>query len=426
MDNIQIPPEYKEEFPRKKVSYGKKVFMLALQCIVLMIGALIIYGLIYSREDSNERVVWEITEKWGSQIEFKGVQVIRNDGFGVSGPQIFNCNANIKTQTLHRGIYEAEVYTAVVKVKEVFSKNKLEKKEGDKITLMMLLPPNSVEKLGSVIVCGKKYDWNKVDQEYRLNINIEKLPDDITVETSFTVHGSRGFYVQQIGEENTIIIDGEAPNPSFNGNTLPVARSMNHGKEFSAKWEGSGNERNTKSRLNTYESQIVNEDYDYVEYYYDPEPYGKGMVGTDFLVGLERYQKVTRTLKYSFIIIILTYIAVLFVEVIRRRPVPLLNYFLIGVALIIFYTLLLSFAELMAFGLAYLIAAVMTIGLITLYMGMLMRSKKVSLLVGGILTVYYGACFVMLSSTYALLIGSLLLFGAIAVMMYATLKVRTR
>ena len=130
-------------------------------------------------------------------------------------------------------------------------------------------------------------------------------------------------------------------------------------------------------------------------------------------------------MKYSFVIIILTFISVLFVEIMRKQPIPLLNYFLIGAALLIFYSLLLSFVELIAFGFAYLIASGMTVALITGYVWKMLQSRNLGISIGGVLSLMYLFCFIMLSiSTYALLFGSLLLFFSLAAMMYASLKIK--
>lgn len=140
---------------------------------------------------------------------------------------------------------------------------------------------------------------------------------------------------------------------------------------------------------------------------------------------MDRYQKVARALKYAFIIILLTYLSVLFTEMITQRNIPLLNYFLIGAALIIFYSLLLSMSEHVSFGIAYLIAAAMTVLLITGYMWKMLGSRKVAIIIGLILTGMYGSCYIMLTlSTYALLLGSLLLFAALAAVMYGSLKLQ--
>jgi inner membrane protein len=100
------------------------------------------------------------------------------------------------------------------------------------------------------------------------------------------------------------------------------------------------------------------------------------------------------------------------------------QYALIGLALVIFYTLLVSISEHLSFDSAYLIAAIMTIGLTTLYANALFASRQMAFLVGGTLTVLYGFLFVVLQQQdYALLIGSIGLFLILAAVMYFSRKI---
>lgn len=429
--------------PKKEITYGKKCVLLGLQCFLLMIATLIVYSLVYSREETNKEVAGKITTDWGGPFYFGGIIGVSESASRVSvAPALFNCEAIVNSQSLHRGVYEAEVYDAVINVSGQFDRDKLQKRLGDNLVLLLNANETQIDRLNPVTVCGKSYNWDLVSDSLIVKLDISSLPSKIDFSTSFKVRGSEGLYVAQAGGINKITFNGKASNPSFQGD-LPSSRRVSH-DEFNASWESRGPSENYSQNMEYPATQEEPSGYSeddhssdsrtdevldnriFVE---DDEPadydiYYSNYVGADFLVGVDRYQKVARSLKYSFIIILLTYIAVLAVEMIRKRRIPLLNYFLIGVALVIFYSLLLSFTELVVFGLAYLIAAVMTVSLISFYMGMSLNSKKIGWIIAIILTVYYGACFAMLSSTYALLLGSLLLFAATALLMYATLKIR--
>ena len=92
----------------------------------------------------------------------------------------------------------------------------------------------------------------------------------------------------------------------------------------------------------------------------------------------------------------------------------------------LFYSLLLSISEHMAFGWAYLIAAAMTIVMITLYLLGVLKAKKMALAIGAMLAIVYAYIFVLLNlETYALLAGSLGLFVVLAAIMYYSLKLKT-
>lgn len=397
-DNQMTPPPLPCDNP-KPVSYGKKIFLMGLMCCVLMFGILAIWLMSYSRESSNKDVAESIVSQWGKSVYITGPTIKENlDSTDWRRPVTFDCQAEVITKSLHRSIYEAEVFTANVNMSGSFDRDSL-LLLGDSVVFELGVTTKQIVKLNPLKVCGKLVSWHKSDYYLFAKVNLNDLPETIAFSTDFEVRGSEALFIKQIGETSTVTINGEASNPSFNGYSLPVERNSRSGR-FAAKWEDSAPDGVT------YTDEL-------------------GFVGTNFLVGVDRYQKVGRSLKYSFIIIILTFISVLFVEIMRKQPIPLLNYFLIGTALIIFYSLLLSLVELIPFGFAYLIASIMTVALITGYMWKLLNSRKLGLSIGTVLALMYLFCYIMLSiSTYALLLGSLLLFFSLAAMMYASLKLK--
>jgi inner membrane protein len=101
-----------------------------------------------------------------------------------------------------------------------------------------------------------------------------------------------------------------------------------------------------------------------------------------------------------------------------------LQYILIGLALVIFYTLLLSISEFIHFDIAYLISAVAVITMITLYSKQLFNNVRSSLLTGGIITLQYAFIFVLIRlEDTALLVGSIGLFIVLGLVMYASRKI---
>ena len=98
-----------------------------------------------------------------------------------------------------------------------------------------------------------------------------------------------------------------------------------------------------------------------------------------------------------------------------------MQYILVGVALVLFFVLLLAFAEIIGFALAYVVASLATIGLITAYSASVLSSWRRASIVGGLLAGLYGAIYILLSlEAYSLLIGSLLIFAALAGVMFVT------
>jgi inner membrane protein len=98
---------------------------------------------------------------------------------------------------------------------------------------------------------------------------------------------------------------------------------------------------------------------------------------------------------------------------------------LAGLALVLFYTLLLSISEYTGFNLAYLVAGVATIGLVTWYVGSVMRSSKLALFISFVLAIVYSYIFCIIQlQDYALLMGSIGLFMALGIIMFFSRKLQ--
>lgn len=397
-DTPQTPPPY---VPRPAGSPQKfnsvKICHILLINVVLMIGLLFVWVLSDSRDSTSRRVSDEIASQWGGNIRINGpLAKVSPDSFYCIVPEVFDCEVTVKAKSLHRGIYEAEVFDADIVISGSFSRDSIAAL-GDTVCLWLQADPRQITRPGTLKFGGREYVWQKGENGVTATVDVASLPADIDFSTTFGMRGSGAVYVCKSGRESSISIQGEAMNPSFHGSSLPDDRLV-YDREFKASWHKSS---------------------------YDTMQDDDNWVCTHFLVGVDRYMKVNRALKYGFLIILLTFASVLFVEIMMRHTIPLFNYFLIGAALLLFYTLLLAISEHVAFAAAYGIAAVMTVALISGYMWMMLRSRKVGLGIAALLTMMYTVCYIMLClSTYALLAGSLILFVTLAAMMWGSLKIR--
>ena len=125
------------------------------------------------------------------------------------------------------------------------------------------------------------------------------------------------------------------------------------------------------------------------------------------------------------LIIILTFIALLMVEIMKKIRIHPFQYILIGATLIIYYTLLLSLSEHVGYNVAYMVASVLTILLVSLYSGTFLPERKIVYLFSGLMTLSYAFIFVIIQlEDYSLLLGSAGLFLTIALLMYFSRNVR--
>ena len=143
--------------------------------------------------------------------------------------------------------------------------------------------------------------------------------------------------------------------------------------------------------------------------------------GVDLLLPVDEYQKTMRTAKYAIMFIGLTFLTFFMFELLSGNHIHPVQYLLIGFALLIFYTLLLSLSEYITFGWAYFAAAGAIIGLITVYSFLMMSNRLKSAIVSGVLVLLYGYLYVLLQlQDFALLMGSIGLFIVLSSVMYLT------
>lgn len=136
---------------------------------------------------------------------------------------------------------------------------------------------------------------------------------------------------------------------------------------------------------------------------------------------VDLYSRVNRSAKYGFLFIGFTFLAFLLFDVIGGVQVSSVEYLLVGGALVLFFVLLLAFAEVIGFTPAYVVASAAIVGLNTAYSAAVLKSWRRALLIGALLTALYVVLYVLLSlEAFSLLIGSVMLFFALAAVMYLT------
>ena len=139
---------------------------------------------------------------------------------------------------------------------------------------------------------------------------------------------------------------------------------------------------------------------------------------------MDAYQKSMRTVKYALLFIVSTFTAFFVSEVMKKVRVHPLQYLLVGLALILFYSLLLSISEHLSFGKGYLIAAAATILLIAGYARSVLQRRSLGFVVGAVLATLYSYLYILLQvEDYALLLGSVGLFVLLGVVMFLTRRI---
>ncbi|RAJ35620.1 cell envelope integrity protein CreD [Pedobacter cryoconitis] len=437
-----------------------KLCLIGILTLLLLIPSSLVQNLIVERQARQQEVNNEISDKWsGSQLVEGPILVIpykttvnHKDSAGKVTtkevltniyilPETLNITGKAEPQLLHRGIFDAVVYNSKISVNGKFSAMELRKSginpdmvQWDKAKVDIGLSDLKGLKNNPVIkLAGKDYAVEPDFTTLSLFTNNLIIQPDLSagkntaLDFSFDLdlRGSNELSFLHIGKSTTVKIDGSWGNPKFTGRYLPEQRNV-AATAFSATWKMPYFNRpfsqqwiNENSTLVTAASKENPSMETNVQ-----APLRDGAFGVQFILPVDQYQKTMRSGKYSILIIMLTFISLFFTELLNKRKVHLLQYVLIGAAMIIYYTLLLSFSERVGFNLAYLIASVATVSLIGSFIAALLKNKKPALIFVGILTVFYGFVYVIIQlQDLALLFGSVGLFIIVAALMYLSAKI---
>jgi inner membrane protein len=210
------------------------------------------------------------------------------------------------------------------------------------------------------------------------------------------------------------------PNPSFQGGFLPAARKV-AADGFSATYRV-GNLALGRALVTAGDAtadqkpDLASRDIATLG-----APAGDYEARVDLITPVDLYDQVNRSVKYGFLFIGFTFVAFLMFDVIAGVRVAAVEYLLVGAGLVLFFVLLLAFAEVIGFTPAYLLASAAIIALLAGYSAAVLRSRKRGGVIAGLLTGLYAVLYVLLSlEAYSLLIGAVLLFVALAGIMYLT------
>jgi inner membrane protein len=235
-----------------------------------------------------------------------------------------------------------------------------------------------------------------------------ELPFSYTLD----LKGSQELNFLHLGKTTDVEVKGDWSSPSFGGRYLPDERKVDN-TGFSARWRLLYYNRPFPQQWTVDNTLLKNE-----------KKNAEATFGLKLRLPVDQYQKTTRTSKYSLLIILLTFISLFLTELIRKQRIHAFNYILIGAAMIIYYSLLLSFSEQIGFNAAYLVASVATVALIATFISSLLKNQKAAVLFAVILSLFYTFIFVIIQlEDLALMIGSIALFIIIGVLMYFSRKV---
>jgi inner membrane protein len=217
--------------------------------------------------------------------------------------------------------------------------------------------------------------------------------------------GTEQLSIAPVGDSNHVELVSSWPSPLFAGQFLPRTRTV--GPEgFRAEWDVSSLATGTQIQMQSASGKSID-----------------GMSVT-LLTRIDPYKLSDRATKYGILFIILTFTGFFFFEMMKQLPIHPIQYLLVGLCLAIFFLLLISFSEHMAFALAYTLASAACIALLVFYLRYVLRSVSRSLGFGAMLTTLYAAMYgLLISEDNAMILGSVMLFAVLAAVMIVTRRV---
>lgn len=390
-----------------------KVGLMAVVALMMHIPLSMVNRQISERECSMETSIKDIESSWGEEQCLAGpkihfvYEIQSPDNLGnITAekkekdlfPVELKYSVKMETQNLHRSIYDVTVYSSTVHTSGSFSIPESLKGLTDGTLLISLSDLRGIEGAASINFNGKKYDFIAANDGNAIQTTVD-VPEDAFVtdavlpfDMEFKLKGSEALQFKPVGNMTEIEMSSNCKTPSFVGPFLPAERKVDE-QGFNAKW---------------IVSQINRGAPESTEF------------GVRLLQPVTQYQQTTRSAKYGILVIFLVFLAGFIVELITKKDINILQYLVIGLSLVLFYSLLLSFSEIMSFVLSYLIAAAMTTLALTGYYRGILKSR-VAYLLGTFVALAYGISYILLQmETFALLGGTLVLFLCLLIVMYLT------
>ena len=466
MDNNlqpQIPP-----YARRTVSpVMKKIIFLFIFVLLLLIPLLFVGKLISDRGRLFNQTVTDIGNEWGRSQKIiapvitisytdtsinnkdiasnasntKAVAVVPVERKFAILPEELNATIEMKDEVRQRGIYNATVYNANVKLKGYFSaKDFPEDKKVLGCVSIGLTDTKALIKINKFKIGDMDLEAmsgtmatplitngisGQLGPEHNSIMDKEKIPFEIDID----FRGSRDISILPLGKKNHFEIKSNWKSPSFSG-VLPTERTIDE-NGFSAKWEVSNLIRNYPQIIDIdndrfsdfYQDELVYNEYDETTTYFDNNNEGSAVVKVALFDSVTSYTQIYRACNYGILFIAMSLVVVFIFEIVSKKAAHYVQYGVVGFSLVIFYLLLLSLSEHIGFEWSYLISSLAIVIPNSLYITSMTSNKKFGIGMFIFLSGIYAILFSILRmEQYALLTGSLLILAVLYAIMYLTKK----
>jgi inner membrane protein len=408
-----------------------KGLLIGFLILIMLIPQVFISNLVNEREQRRQQVVEEVSSKWAGSQSITGPLLIvpyvktnekthvpeRRNAYFL--PDQLKINGSLLPEVRKRSLYSVTLYHSDLELSGRFDALPLQKLRIDPSEVLW----NEV-KLAVGIDDARgleeevRLDWNNtaapmeagVPENGVLNDGLSSLVNTQNGGT-FRIHiklkGSDYLHFTPVGKTTEVTLQSPWKDPKFEGQYLPSQQAEVTDKGFVAKWK------------------IMQVSRSYPQYWTKSDmQISSSAFGVQLIQPADNYAKTDRSVKYALLFIGLTFVVFFFIELLQKKQIHPLQYLMVGMALCIFYTLLLSISEYTGFDPAYLIAATATVSLIGIYVWSIFRNGKTATGFIAALAALYGYIYMLIQlQDYALLFGSIGLFVILAVIMLYSRKI---
>jgi inner membrane protein len=408
-----------------------KMIMVGILTLVLIIPLALVQELIVERSQRQKEVITETTAKCGNSVYFYGpiLKVPYKDpmsganNYAYFFPETLNNKTEVTmVKPLERSIYKSNVFTTKMQFYGNYTNPNFASKgipaeniywNRAKIlirtTNLKSLKDEVKMKIGNQNLAFESVASITNDSIESLETNYfdyQSLQNEAKFNFTISFNGSKQVKMVPIGKTTDAKMTSNWNSPNFNGNFSPISREITD-NGFEANWK------------------ILHFNRPFAQSYFEILPeLGKYAFAVDFITPVDEYQQSERASKYGFLVIGLTFLIFFLIQSISKINIHIFQYSMIGIALIMFYTLLISITEHSSFSFAYLIAGASVIIMISLYSISILKDKKFPMFIGASLSVLYTFIYVIIQlEDYALLVGSIGLFLILAAVMYFSRKI---
>jgi inner membrane protein len=397
-----------------------KLASIGVLALIMLIPLGLLMPVVSERAALRDGAVAEIHRDWGKAQTIIGpVLVIPiENGIAYAFPDELKVDGALAPEQRSRGIYASVVYSAKLDIAGSFRRPTANE---------IGVAPEKLRWAQAYVAIGVSdlrgtgtqvsLAWGKAKhamlpgallERYGSGLHVPvKAPaegETIAFSLELPIHGSERVEIAPLGIRNDVNLRSSWPNPSFNGAFLPATRTVSDAG-FTSTWSVS----------------YYGRDFGQQGYGVLPPALEQSLFGVELLPGIDSYRSVDRAIRYGILFVVLALMSFFLFEVITKSRIHPFQYAMVGVALGVFFLLLLALSELVPFIAAYSAAAAGTIGLVTMYMLPVLKTGRRTLVATALLAASFGVLYVVLQAEdYALLAGALVVFVALAITMRLT------